>query len=144
MADYQTKVRSFNAVYSELEAMSKFVLEAARSYDFDSKTRYNIELSVDEACANIIDHSYKGEGLGTIRITIELHSSALVIILEDKGQSFDPLSVALPDLTSPLELRKERGLGVYTIRKLMDQVRYEFPEPGHNRLVMVKKGNLHQ
>lgn len=129
----------FPAKYENLIDIADFVMTAARLLPFDEKEIYNIQLAVDEASANVIDHAYRGREDGLISITVSSVEKVFVITMEDTGAQFDPANIPDPDLTSPLEIRNERGLGVYTMRKLMDEVRFEFPEAGHNRLVMTKR-----
>jgi serine/threonine-protein kinase RsbW len=93
---------------------------------------------VDEACSNIIDHAYGGEDLGNIAIKVKETDSAIHIILKDKGKEFDPDDVPKPDIESPLEIRKERGLGIFFMRKLMDQVIFEFSKEKGNKLTLIK------
>lgn len=131
--------KRFDSYYVNLKSMAEFVLDVARTLPFTPKELYQIELAVDEACANVIDHAYLGEGKGSILIRVETSENALRIQLEDQGIQFCPNEVPEPDLVSPLEARKERGLGVYTIRKVMDQVIYDCLDDGVNRLTMVKQ-----
>ncbi|MGI6249849.1 MAG: ATP-binding protein [Anaerolineaceae bacterium] len=131
--------KRFDSYYVNLKSMAEFVLDVARTLPFTPKELYQIELAVDEACANVIDHAYLGEGKGSILIRVETSENALRIQLEDQGIQFCPDEVPEPDLVSPLEARKERGLGVYTIRKVMDQVIYDCLDDGVNRLTMVKQ-----
>lgn len=129
----------FEGEYRHLKAIAEFVLAEARNLPFDNKELYAIELAMDEAASNVIDHAYEGEGLGVLDLSVESNNNQLTIVLEDHGRPFDPASVSLPDITSPLELRTERGLGVYTMYKLMDSVEFDFSDPGINRLIMTKK-----
>lgn len=129
----------FEGEYKHLKAMAEFVKAEARNLPFTNKELYAIELAMDEAASNIIDHAYHGEGIGHLHLTVESQPEFLKIVLEDHGLPFDPSMIAKPDLTSPLELRSERGLGVYTMYKLMDSVKFDFTEPGTNRLTMIKK-----
>ena len=131
----------FEGEYKHLKAMAEFVRAEARRLPFSDKQLYAIELAMDEAASNIIDHAYQGEGIGHLHLTVETEPDYLKIVLEDHGTPFDPNMVAQPDLESPLELRSERGLGVYTMYKLMDSVIFDFSEPGTNRLTMLKKVN---
>ena len=85
---------------------------------------YAIQTAVDEACSNIIDHAYGGENLGEIQIQVTQVKNGIQIILRDEGDPFDPDDVPDPDITSPLEIRKERGLGIFFMRKLMDRVHF--------------------
>ncbi|MCJ7694581.1 MAG: ATP-binding protein, partial [Anaerolineaceae bacterium] len=106
---------------------------------FSSKETYAIQMAVDEACSNIIDHAYGAEDLGYIEVQIDKLKTSIKITITDDGKPFDPAAVPIPDLNSPLELRKERGLGVFFMRKLMDKVDYDFSNRNQNKLVMIKK-----
>ena len=129
--------RSFAANYRNLAPIADYAMQYARDLGFDHKALYAIELALDEACANIIDHAYQCEGKGSIDIDLSTDDSQFVIKVQDCGQEFDPESVLPPDLTSPLDIRSERGLGVYTMRKLMDRVEFSRCE-GKNCLLLVK------
>lgn len=129
----------FAANYKALGAINDFIIAEASRVGFSSKERYAVELSVNEAAANVIDHSYCGEDLGTIEITTETNDEGITITLKDSGAPFDPDEIPDPDINSPLELRSERGLGVFTMRKLMDEVIFDFSQPGVNTLIMTKR-----
>jgi len=128
----------FPARYDHLRAISTFVMDAIKDSPFDSRQRYAIDLAVDEACSNVIDHAYGGEDRGEITILLDLNENGLKITIQDDGKPFDPACVAEPDLTSPLETRCERGLGLFLIRELMDEAVYDFSCPGVNQLTLVK------
>ena len=128
----------FPARYDHLRAISAFVLDAIKDSPFDDRQRYAIDLAVDEACANVIDHAYGGEDRGEIRILLDLNERGLKITIQDDGAPFDPDCVVEPDLTSPLETRCERGLGVYLIHEVMDEASWDFSTPGVNQLTLVK------
>ena len=63
----------------------------------------------------------------------------LTVILQDFGRPFNPKSVREPDIHAPLKLRKEGGLGLFFIRKLMDEVHFDFSKESGNQLTMVKR-----
>lgn len=128
----------FPARYDHLRTISVFVMDGIKDAPFDSCQRYAIDLAVDEACSNVIDHAYGGDNKGEIRLSLYLTEIGLKITIQDDGTPFDPDCVAEPDLTSPLETRCERGLGVFLIRELMDEAVYDFSCPGVNQLTMVK------
>jgi serine/threonine-protein kinase RsbW len=113
-------------------------MDAIKESPFDERQRYAIDLAVDEACSNVIDHAYGGEDRGEIRILLDLNDKGLKITIQDDGAPFEPDDVAEPDLISPLETRCERGLGVFLIRKIMDEARWDFSIPGVNQLTLVK------
>lgn len=128
----------FPARFDHLRAISVFVMDAIKESPFDERQRYAIDLAVDEACSNVIDHAYGGEDRGEIRILLDLNDKGLKITIQDDGTPFEPEDVAEPDLISPLETRCERGLGVFLIRKNMDEARWDFSIPGVNQLTLVK------
>jgi len=125
--------------FKSLSLISDFVTSQAQIMGFSSKETYAIQMAVDEACSNIIDHAYGAEDLGYIEVQIELLKSSIKITITDDGKPFDPEAVPIPDLKSPLEHRKERGLGVFFMRKLMDKVDYDFSKQNQNKLVMIKR-----
>ena len=112
--------------------------QIAQKAGFDSFAVYSIEMAVDEACSNIIEHAYGGEGNGDIRCTCILGDNNLTITLQDQGKSFDPSKVPHPNLSSNLDERLAHGLGLYFIRKWMDEVSFKSTE-AENILTMVKR-----
>lgn len=95
---------------------------------------YGVQLAVQETCANIVDHAYRDQKDGRIRLELALHADPrrLEIDIYDSGRPFDPSRVREPDL----EHAQERGYGLFLMRKLMDGVTYERRnECNHWRLV---------
>ena len=83
-----------------------------------------VQMAVDEACTNVIKYAYSTTG-GAIAVTCEWQSNDFVVTISDKGKSFDPNSIPPPYLKSDLGSRKIGGLGIYLMKKLMDEVRFE-------------------
>ena len=132
------KIKTYPANYKSLATISQFIIEQAEAAGFSPKDVYAIQIAVDEACSNIIDHAYGGENLGEIIIKFNNLKNKIQIILIDKGKPFILEDVPEPDLTSPLETRKERGLGVFFMRNFMDSILFEFSMPEGNILTMEK------
>lgn len=132
------KTKTFTATYKNLALISQFIVDIAIEAGFTSGDVYAIQTAVDEACSNIIDHAYGEENIGEITIIVKPSDDKLKIILVDQGEPFEPDDIPEPDITSPLELRKERGLGVFFMRKLMDNVFFEFSETEGNILTLIK------
>jgi anti-sigma regulatory factor (Ser/Thr protein kinase) len=130
---------TFPGRYESLAKIAKFVTQAAVQAGLNETAIFAVQMSVDEACSNIIEHAYGGENIGDIDCTCKIDSQGLTVILHDWGAPFDPEKVPEPDLTSPLEKRKEGGLGLFFIRKLMDEVHFEFSAEKGNTLTMVKR-----
>jgi serine/threonine-protein kinase RsbW len=130
--------KTFPGNYKNLASISEFIILHAEAAGFSSSDVYAIQTAVDEASANIIDHAYGGENVGSILIQIFDLKDKFVIKLTDTGLTFDPEEVPLPDITSPLEIRKERGLGIFFMQKLMDEVDFNFSSTYGNTLTLVK------
>lgn len=127
----------FPGNYDSLEKIARFVKTEAQVSGLSRSQIFAVETAVDEACSNIIEHAYGGEGIGDIHCTTQCDQKGFTVILEDHGQSFDPEKVPDPDLTAPLRDRKSHGLGYYMMRQWMDEVRFDFHD-NRNRLTLVK------
>ena len=130
---------SFPGRFDSLAAIGEYVTRAAEAAGLDARSVEGVELAVDEACSNIIEHAYGGEGRGDIEVTYRIDGDGLTVLLRDYGSPFDPDGVAEPDLQAPLEERDAGGLGLHFMRQLMDQVRFEFTAGAGNVLTMVKR-----
>jgi serine/threonine-protein kinase RsbW len=124
--------------FDSLAKISELVARATRAAGLGPSAAYAVQMAVDEACTNIIEHAYGGEGIGDIECTCRVDSCGLTVALRDHGRPFDPSRVPEPDINASLEERREGGLGLYLIRKLMDEVHFEFTPDSGNVLIMVK------
>ena len=134
---------TFPAQFGYLVAVRGFVAQEAEACGLSPESVYAVQLAVDEAFTNIIEHAFGGESQENIECCCQGNQEGLKIILRDCGHSFDPERVPWPDLESDLRHRKVGGLGLYLIRKLMDEVQYKYIPPaagvqGCNVLIMVK------
>jgi len=101
---------------------------------------YNIQLASDEAASNIIEHAYENISDGVLEISCGLKGDVITIILVDHGESFDPSHVPAPNVNADLSERQIGGLGLYLMRKLMDEVRYEADAKNNrNTLTLIKQ-----
>jgi serine/threonine-protein kinase RsbW len=137
----ETKTQVYPGRYESLPLIGENIRKACESAGFDSCTAYYIETAVDEACSNIIEHAYGGENIGEIKCVYTLDADSITIILQDKGNSFNPDQVTAPDLQAPLEDRKNHGLGLYFIRKIMDEVTFE-SSPENGNILTLKKHKI--
>jgi len=129
----------FKGNYSNLEYIREFFASAAKLAGLDDESVYDIQMAVDEAASNIIDHAYKGEDLGNIECSYHVTPEELIISLKDFGEPFDPEDVESPDLESDVCCRKPRGLGLHFMKSLMDSVAFSFNGHGGNVLTIIKK-----
>jgi len=132
---------AFPARFSDLDQVRDFVGQAAEASGLDPEAVYQVQLAVDEAFTNIVEHAYGGECDKEILCTCQILANGLSITLRDCGQAFDPTRVPDPDLEADLEERRIGGLGLFFIHQMMDEVEFAFTsENGQkcNVLKMVK------
>lgn len=129
---------TFPAKFEYLDEVRDFVGDKARISGFGERDIYSVQLATDEAVSNIIEHAYEGISNASFELTCEFKRDRLVITIMDHGKPFDPSKVAIPDVKADLSERKIGGLGIFLMRKLMDEVRYEITASG-NLLTLVKR-----
>jgi serine/threonine-protein kinase RsbW len=131
-----TKV--FPARLEYLAKISEYILQAAHRAGLDSSAVYAVQLAVDEAATNIIEHAYHLRGGEKIKCSYEILPDGIKIELVDYGDSFDPHIVPDPHVANSIEEVRPRGLGLFFMRKMMDEVTFEFTPEG-NVLTMIKR-----
>ena len=131
--------KTFPAKFESLDEIRELVAQVARGGGFTEKEIYSLQLAADEAASNIIEHAYEGVPDASLRITCDIRGDTLTITLHDTGKPFDPSQVKQPNLKADLSERQIGGLGVYLMRKLMDDVRYESNAKTGNLLTMIKR-----
>ena len=130
----------FAAKFEYLDEIRDFVGDIARAGGFSDKDIYNIQLASDEAASNVIEHAYEGINNGILEISCGLKDDVIVIVLVDHGKPFDPSDVPAPNIKADLSDRQIGGLGLYLMRKLMDEVRYEADSKNNrNTLTLIKR-----
>ena len=133
------KTVQFAAKFEYLDEIREFVGGIARAGGFTDKDVYNIQLATDEAASNIIEHAYEKITNGVLELSCGVRDDLITIVLIDHGESFDPSEIPLPDLKADLSNRKIGGLGIFLMRKLMDDVHYEVTANRGNILTMTKR-----
>lgn len=101
-----------------------FVVKNGRKVGLLRKQVSEIKLAVDEAVSNVIRHAYPGKS-GHVQVELTKLESAAQIRIIDQGIEFDWNSVLEPDLYKYVETRRKGGLGIWLIKKLMDEVVFE-------------------
>jgi serine/threonine-protein kinase RsbW len=127
-----------SADLKNLSLVRDYVQQTAEGLDVDHRLVEDVVLAVDEAVSNIILHGYKGQP-GPIDLEIIRENNRLIVSVRDQAPEFDPTTVADPDLTLPLKDRKPGSLGIFLIKKMVDNIIYEPLPQGGNHLVLIKK-----
>lgn len=121
-----------------LAEVRNFVAKHAASFGFKKQDVADIRLAVDEAYTNIIKHAYKQDKSRSVDIELGYNSDEFWVSLLDSGETFDPASYTKPDVRKKIKEKKRGGVGVYLIKKLMDEVEY-LKEGPVNEIRMIKK-----
>ena len=111
------------ATLENLERLIQSISHCAREQGFDRKRISEIELAAEESLVNIINYSYP-ERPGEVEVTCQADGPSLIIEMIDTGIPFDVTSLPDPDITADIDDRKIGGLGVFLLKKVMDEVNY--------------------
>ena len=102
------------------------------------KAQTQIDIAIDELFSNIAHYAYNPEiGQATVRVEVIEDPLAVTITFIDNGVPYDPLAKSDPDTTLSAEEREIGGLGIYMVKKSMDDITYEYRD-GQNILAIKK------
>ena len=129
------------AAVENIETVTEFVNEQLEAYDCPMKVQIQIDVAIDELFSNIARYAYNPEvGIATVQVAVVEDPLSVVITFIDNGIPYDPLKKEDPDITLSLEDRPVGGLGIYMVKKTMDDITYEYKD-GKNILAIKKNLN---
>jgi anti-sigma regulatory factor (Ser/Thr protein kinase) len=123
---------------SEIGRLADFIDDIGNEFSLAPDVRFNINLVLEEAVANIINYAYPKDEHESIYLSARMHEDSIVLVLTDTGKEFDPTMAPEVDVTLSAEERQIGGLGIFLIRQIMNEVRYERID-GKNVLTLEKK-----
>ncbi len=130
--------KRFEALGKNLEPVISFLEENLESLGCPFKEEQQMCIAVEELFINIVNYAYP-ESAGPADVEIrELPGRVIEVILRDGGVPFNPLELKDPDITLKAEDRQIGGLGIYMVKKSMDEVTYHY-ENSQNILILRKK-----
>lgn len=129
--------------FSELQRIRNFVFTKAQLFGFDENEASKIALAVDEACTNLIKHSFNLDKSKEFCVSIEPANMEFIVKILDKGSPFNPLDISELDMKEYFRNYKKGGLGIQLIRSIMDKISYlpSNAQKTENELVLTKKLN---
>ena len=128
------------AALENLRAISDFVHCIGRQLRLTEDTLFDIDLAVQEASANVVNHAYSPGQVGDILLRVETTDDVVRITLTDWGLPLDTGNVKPFDVHAPVECRIKGGTGLYLIHSLIDNVvRETAPAPGGPNVLTLSK-----
>lgn len=122
-----------------LAMIREFVNSVGVQAGLSPKEVAQMELAVDEACANVIEHAYGSDVTKEVSVRAMLDENSVQIEVIDTGKAFDPSLIEQVDLDKLVSDRKSGGLGMRLIKSFMDEVHYQMGPGQKNELRMVKR-----
>lgn len=130
---------TLRAAVENIPEVTRFIDGKLEALDCPMKAQMQIDVAIDELVGNIAHYAY-GSGMGdvTVRFSFDGAARMATVTLIDSGAPFDPLAKTDPDVSLPAEERGVGGLGIFLVKKTMDDLSYRY-EDGRNILTLRKK-----
>jgi serine/threonine-protein kinase RsbW len=127
------------AVLENLRVIRRFVEEQAELAGILPRRIDDLVLAVDEAATNILMHGYRGRGdadQDVVEVEVAFRNAVFSVALRDQAPPFDPTARPVVDELPPLDERGPGGLGIFLIRKCVDEFRYRRTPAGWNEVTL--------
>lgn len=132
------KELNIQATVENISTVTDFVNEQLEAVNCPMKAQIQIDIAIDELFGNIAHYAYNPDvGPATVRVEVKESPLSVIITFIDNGVPYDPLSTKDPNITLSAEEREIGGLGIYMVKKTMDDITYEYKN-GQN-ILRVKK-----
>lgn len=132
------KELTIDATVENIEKVTAFVDKQLESLNCPIKAQMQIDIAIDELFGNIAHYAYNPKvGPATVRVDVLQEPLSVVVTFIDNGTAYDPLAKADPDVALSAEEREIGGLGIYMVKKSMDEISYEYKD-GQN-ILRIKK-----
>ena len=134
----KVKELTIDATVENIEKVTEFINEQLEAHGCSMKAQMQIDVAIDELFSNIAHYAYNPDvGPATVRVEIRDNPLSVIITFIDNGKPYDPLKKTDPDVTLSAEDREIGGLGIFLVKKTMDDVSYEYKD-GQNILTIKK------
>ena len=133
------KELTIDATVQNIEKVTAFVDEQLAQLNCPLKAQMQIDIAIDELFGNIVHYAYNPKtGPATVRIDVLQDPLSVVVTFIDNGKAYDPLAREDPDISLTAQEREIGGLGIFMVKKCMDEISYEYKD-GQNILCIKKK-----
>jgi serine/threonine-protein kinase RsbW len=123
---------------SALVELRSFLQRSLEAYGFSEVDRHQVTLAVEEVCTNLIIHSHASNPKEVIYLEVKELKKKLAIEITDKGDAFNLLEYEVPDLKKVIEEKRKGGIGIFLVKKIMDEIEFE-SKNGKNTCRLIKK-----
>ena len=123
---------------AEISKLAQFIEEIGDAFSLSPDVVFNLNLVLEEAVVNVINYAYPKEEHQSIYLSAKLLEGSIVFVLTDTGLEFDPTKAPDADITLSADDRPIGGLGIFLIRQIMNEVKYERID-GKNVLTLEKR-----
>lgn len=110
---------------NEVPMLGEWMEVTGEQLGLPMSTVFQLNLALEEAFVNVVDYAYPGKNGMPVQLNMDGKGETLIFTLIDEGEPFDPTTLEAPDTSLPAEERPIGGLGVFLVKQIMDEVRYE-------------------
>lgn len=127
-----------DATIDNVQTITDFVDERLEEMNCPVKAQMQLNIVIDELCSNVARYAYS-DRTGKVTVSVDTVDKPMKVWLTftDEGVPYNPLAKEDPDITLSAEERKLGGLGIYMVKKIMDEFRYEYKD-GKNIVTVCK------
>ena len=116
-----------NASTDKIGTVTDFVNKVLKEAECPDPDRIQIDIAIDEIFGNIARYAYgPSPGQASVRVETEADPAGVAITFTDRGIPYNPLTAEAPDTTLPAKKRTAGGLGLFMVRKTMDEISYSY------------------
>ena len=133
-----TESRVFDADVKELDNLFEYTSSLLRMLDFSNRDIIMINTAIEEVFVNVAKYAYDKNG--TVEVTLSKCKNRVSFVFKDSGKPFNPLEREDPNINASSSEREIGGLGIYMVKKIMDEVSYEYVN-NQNVLTLIKIKN---
>ena len=120
-----------------LREVDEFVEQKLREQGINQDLVTDIAISVTEVVTNAVNHGNQNDPQKKVTVTLKVDKTQVTVRIEDQGNGFDPEHLANP--LAEENLLKDAGRGIFIVKSLMDEVKFEVKPDSGTAVVLIKK-----
>lgn len=137
------EIKISEAQLNDLEGLIDVLKVTCRQAHVAEQDIFALHLALEEVYVNLVTHGYKNQPPGPVTVTLQIDPGRAIVTIRDQAPPFAPEQAPKPLLDKTWQNRTAGGLGWHLVRQVMDEIRYESEPPQNNRLILVRRLNIH-